>query len=95
MTLESDIGKVVVKTLDDPRAENKRVVIKANEASQLELVATWEKISGKTITQNKISAEDFRKADEGSRAHNVLCQCRSFILSADACCWKYIAFCPL
>ena len=64
--MEADIGKVIVRTLTDPRTVNAKVVIKINDTTQREIVATWEKISGKKVTQNSISAEDFIKADGGS-----------------------------
>ena len=55
-----------METLGDTRAENAKIVIKINETTQPEIVATWERISGKKITQKNISSEEFIKADEGS-----------------------------
>ena len=64
-TLEADIGKVVAKTLLDPRTLNRQVVIKVNGTTQREIIATWEEISGRKVLLNDISAEDFRHVDKG------------------------------
>ena len=57
-TDEDDIGRVVARAVNDPRTANKKLVIKANQFTQNELIATWERLSGKTITKQPVSAED-------------------------------------
>ncbi len=47
MTAEEDIGAIVSRVLDDPRAANKIVVIKVNTLTQNEVIDAWENISGK------------------------------------------------
>ena len=46
-TAEEDIGAVVSRVLDDPRAVDKVVVIKVNTLTQNEIIDTWERLSGK------------------------------------------------
>nr|AAF64184.1 pinoresinol-lariciresinol reductase TH1 [Tsuga heterophylla] len=58
---EDDVGIYTLKTIDDPRTLNKTVYIRPlkNILSQKELVAKWEKLSGKCLKKTYISAEDF------------------------------------
>lgn len=62
-----DIVTYAAKALIDPRTENKRVIIRteANMASQHDLIALWERISGKKVTRNYMSAEELDRQIEG------------------------------
>ena len=57
-TLEDDIGKVVAKAVNDPRAANKKLVIKVNTLTQNEIIETWERVSGKKVARTTVSAEE-------------------------------------
>jgi len=65
---EHDIGTYVVKTVDDPRTLNKTVYIRPskNTVTFNELVATWEKIIGKTLEKEYIPEEKLLKDIEES-----------------------------
>ena len=63
-----DIVTYAAKALVDPRTENKRVIIRpeANMASQHDLIALWERVSGKKVTRNYMSAEELDRQIEGT-----------------------------
>lgn len=64
-TLEADVGRVLAKIVSDPRTLNKRVVIKANEFSQPDIVTAWEKVSGKQVEREDMSAEQYATSTKG------------------------------
>lgn len=65
---EHDIGTYAIKTVDDPRTLNKIVYIRPpkNILTFNELVATWEKIIGKTLEKEYIPEEKILKDIEAS-----------------------------
>ncbi|CAH8276813.1 unnamed protein product [Arabidopsis lyrata] len=58
---EDDMAKYAAKTLNDPRTMNKTVYVRPtdNILTHMELVQIWEKLSGKELEKNYISANDF------------------------------------
>ncbi|KAG8043051.1 hypothetical protein GUJ93_ZPchr0008g13874 [Zizania palustris] len=62
-TEEGDIGTYTVRAAVDPRAENKTLYIRpaTNELSHEELVALWEKKTGKTFKRVHVADEDVVK----------------------------------
>ncbi|XP_057518933.1 isoflavone reductase homolog [Amaranthus tricolor] len=72
---EDDVATYAVKTIDDPRTLNKTINIRPpdNILSQRDLVEMWEKLTGKQLHKNTISANDFLAPlkDDGEYAHQV------------------------
>ena len=66
-TLTTDIATYAAKALTDPRTENKRLIIapSQNVASQNDLIALWEKVSGKQVGRKHQSAEELQKQIQG------------------------------
>lgn len=64
-TSEIDVGRVIARSLDDPRTVNKKVVVKANAFTQHELVAVWERVSGKRKKLIDVSAEEYENKNKG------------------------------
>ena len=62
-----DIVAYAAKALVDPRTENKRVVVcpAANKATQNDLIALWERISGKKVSKSYMSAEELDQQIKG------------------------------
>jgi hypothetical protein len=60
---EQDIGIFTVKSVDDPRAENKllHIIPKENVASQNEVTAIWEKKIGHTFEKEVLPGEGVLK----------------------------------
>ncbi|KAL3700154.1 hypothetical protein R1sor_018176 [Riccia sorocarpa] len=60
------VNKSMLKSIDDPRAENKYLHIrpKENIVSQNDLVALWEKKIGKTLEKSTVSKEELLKKVE-------------------------------
>ncbi|XP_031097404.1 isoflavone reductase homolog [Ipomoea triloba] len=58
---EDDVATYTIKTIDDPRALNKTIYLRPQEniLTQRELVATWEKLTGKQLEKITISADEF------------------------------------
>jgi len=58
---EDDVATYTVKTIDDPRTLNKTIYLRPPEniLSQIELVQMWEKLSGKELSKDTISDQDF------------------------------------
>nr|GMD74333.1 isoflavone reductase homolog [Ipomoea batatas] len=58
---EDDVATYTIKTVDDPRALNKTIYLRPQEniLTQRELVATWEKLTGKQLEKITISADEF------------------------------------
>jgi hypothetical protein len=65
-TDEEDVGKVVALAVADPRTANKKLLIKVNVITQNDLIATWERLSGKTVTKKNVSAEDLDMQIQGA-----------------------------
>ncbi|KAL2644046.1 hypothetical protein R1flu_011633 [Riccia fluitans] len=66
LNTEEDIATYTIKSVDDPRVENKFLHIrpKENIISQGELVALWEKKIGTTLEKTVVSKEELRKIIE-------------------------------
>ncbi|CAA7395500.1 unnamed protein product [Spirodela intermedia] len=64
---EDDVAAYAVKTIDDPRAENKTVYIRPpeNVLSQLELVRIWEDLIGRQLDKLSLSVDDLFTAMKG------------------------------
>ena len=69
MTAEEDIGKVVARAVNDPRTENKRLVIKGSDFTQNQIIAAWEKVSGKTVARQAVSVEELTQKINGALTH--------------------------
>lgn len=69
---EDDMAKYAAKTLNDPRTMNKTVYVRPtdNILTHMELVQIWEKLSGKELEKNYISANDFLADIEGESNHH-------------------------
>jgi hypothetical protein len=66
---EDDVGTYVIKSIDDPRSLNKTIYIRppGNIFSQNELIAKWEKLSGKVLEKIPIPSDEFLASMEGKR----------------------------
>ena len=64
---EGDIGTYTVLAADDPRAENKTLYVKppANTLSHNELLALWEKKTGKTFQRVHLAEDAVLKQIQG------------------------------
>ncbi|XP_047042837.1 isoflavone reductase homolog [Lolium rigidum] len=66
---EDDVGTYVIKSIDDPRSLNKTIYIykpPENIFSQNELIAKWEKLSGKVLEKIPIPSDEFLASMEGA-----------------------------
>ncbi|KAM0903647.1 hypothetical protein ACQ4PT_018533 [Festuca glaucescens] len=65
---EDDVGTYVIKSIDDPRSLNKTIYIRPPENifSQNELIAKWEKLSGKVLEKIPIPSDEFLASMEGA-----------------------------
>ncbi|KAK1368300.1 isoflavone reductase-like [Heracleum sosnowskyi] len=64
---EDDIATYAIKCIDDPRMLNKTLYIRPpkNILSQMQLIETWESLSGKKLEKIKLSANDFLASMKG------------------------------
>ena len=62
-----DIVAYTAKAMIDPRTENKRVIVcpAANKATQNDLIALWERISGMKVNKDYMSAEELDQQIKG------------------------------
>ena len=65
LTAEEDIGKVVARAVNDPRTANKKLVIKVNTLTQSEIIATWERVHGKTAKRVTVSSQQIDEKLQG------------------------------
>lgn len=65
-TAEEDIGKVVARAVGDQRTINKKLIIKGAAPTQAEIIAAYERVSGKQIQRVYVSAAELSRkiADE-------------------------------
>ncbi|XP_052137600.1 isoflavone reductase homolog [Oryza glaberrima] len=58
---EDDVGTYTIKSIDDPRTLNKTIYIRPQDncLTQNELIAMWEKLSGKSLTKFHIHGDEF------------------------------------
>ena len=66
---EDDVASYTVKCIDDPRTLNKTIYLRPPEniLSQNELIAKWEKLSGKILEKIPIPADEFLASMEGKK----------------------------
>ncbi len=72
-----DIAAYVAKTLDDPRTVNKRLIVAPpkNRTTQLDLIRTWERVSGQSVKRTYMSAEEIETGIQGVIATPLLSLC--------------------
>ena len=68
---EDDIAAYTIKCIDDPRALNKTIYLRPQEniLSQNELIAKWEKLSGKVLKKIPIPSDEFLASMKGKKNH--------------------------
>jgi hypothetical protein len=66
---EDDVATYTIKSIDDPRTLNKTIYLRPaeNVLSQNELIAKWEKLSGKVLQKIPIPSGEFLASMEGKR----------------------------
>uniref|UniRef100_A0A0E0J9R2 NmrA-like domain-containing protein n=1 Tax=Oryza nivara TaxID=4536 RepID=A0A0E0J9R2_ORYNI len=59
--VKDDVGTYTIKSIDDPRTLNKTIYIRPQDncLTQNELIAMWEKLSGKSLTKFHIHGDEF------------------------------------
>uniref|UniRef100_M8B0S8 Isoflavone reductase-like protein n=1 Tax=Aegilops tauschii TaxID=37682 RepID=M8B0S8_AEGTA len=69
---EDDVATYTIKSIDDPRALNKTMYLRPPEniLSQNELIAKWEKLSGKVLEKNPIQSDEFLASMKGTDLTN-------------------------
>lgn len=70
---EDDIGTYTIKAVDDPRTLNKTLYLRPPEniLTQRQLIAKWEKLSGRQLDKISIPAEDLLASMEGKKITNL------------------------
>uniref|UniRef100_A0ACD5W554 Uncharacterized protein n=1 Tax=Avena sativa TaxID=4498 RepID=A0ACD5W554_AVESA len=65
---EDDAATYIIKSIDDPRTLNKTIYLRPPEniLSQNELIAKWEKLSGKVLEKIPIPSNEFLASMEGA-----------------------------
>ncbi|KAI4975656.1 hypothetical protein ZWY2020_049263 [Hordeum vulgare] len=71
---EDDVATYTIKSIDDPRALNKTIYLRPAEniLSQNELIAKWEKLSGKILERIPIPSDEFLASMEGTDITNQM-----------------------
>jgi len=74
MNFEDDIAAFTIKVANDPRTINKLVIYRppGNTISQSELVALWEKKTGKTILRIFLPEEEIVRLRESKKIKSFL-----------------------
>uniref|UniRef100_A0A453AK43 NmrA-like domain-containing protein n=2 Tax=Aegilops tauschii subsp. strangulata TaxID=200361 RepID=A0A453AK43_AEGTS len=69
---EDDVAAYTIRCIDDPRALNKTIYLRPEEniLSQNELIAKWEKLSGKVLEKIPIPSEEFLASIKGTDLAN-------------------------
>ncbi|XP_044964184.1 isoflavone reductase homolog [Hordeum vulgare subsp. vulgare] len=69
---EDDIAAYTIKCIDDPLALNKTIYLRPQEniLSQNELIAKWEKVSGKVLEKIPIPSDEFLASMKGTDLAN-------------------------
>jgi hypothetical protein len=64
---EDDVATYTIKSIDDPRTLNKTIYLRPQEniLTQNEVIAKWEKLSGKTLQKFHITADVFLASMKG------------------------------
>ena len=65
---EDDIATYTIKSIDDPRTLNKTMYIRPQEniLTQNEVIAKWEKLSGKILEKVHVPADEFLASMKGN-----------------------------
>lgn len=65
---EDDIATYTIKCIDDPRTLNKTIYIRPQEniLTQNEVIAKWEKLSGKVLEKVHVPADEFLASMKGN-----------------------------
>lgn len=65
---EDDVATYTIKSIDDPRALNKTIYLRPPEniLTQNEVIAKWEKLSGKVLEKILIPANEFLAPMKGN-----------------------------
>ena len=65
---EDDIAAYTIKSVDDPRTLNKTIYIRPQEniLTQNEVIAKWEKLSGKVLEKVHIPADELLASMKGN-----------------------------
>ena len=71
---ENDVATYIIKSIDDPRALNKTIYIRPPEniLSQNELIAKWEKLSGKVFEKIPIPCDEFLASMKGKKNNQLV-----------------------
>lgn len=64
-TAEEDVAKVLVKVINDPRASNRKLIIRGQARTQNEMVDAFEAASGKKLERVLISREQLEQQLQG------------------------------
>jgi uncharacterized protein YbjT (DUF2867 family) len=69
---EDDIATYTIKSIDDPRTLNKTIYIRPQEniLTQNEVIAKWEKLSGKVLEKVHVPADEFLASMKGTDLAN-------------------------
>lgn len=65
-TAEEDVAKVLVKVINDPRASNRKLIIRGQARTQNEMVDAFEAASGKKLERVLISREQLEQQLQGA-----------------------------
>lgn len=71
---EKDIAEYTVKVATDPRTDNGLVIYRLpkNVITQLDLISSWEKKTGRTIKKTYIPEEEIIKLSQSSQIQNAV-----------------------
>ena len=83
---EDDVATYTIKSIDDPRTLNKTIYIRPQEniLTQNEVIAKWEKLSGKVLEKIHVHADEFLASMKGN--------CKNYSMFEDMCIWLRIRF---
>uniref|UniRef100_A0A453QLE8 Mediator complex subunit 17 n=1 Tax=Aegilops tauschii subsp. strangulata TaxID=200361 RepID=A0A453QLE8_AEGTS len=78
---EEDIAAYTVRAVDDPRTLDKILYMRllANMVSHNELIAMWERKTGRTFQIERVPEADLLKLINGRRVHASSCTSRAHI----------------
>lgn len=65
---EDDVATYTIKSVDDPRTLNKTIYLRPQEniLTQNDVIAKWEKLSGKVLEKIHITANEFLGSMKGN-----------------------------
>lgn len=70
LNYEEDVAAYTVKAATDPRVENRVIVYRPpkNIVSQLDLISSWEKKTGRTLKKINVPEEEIVKLSESKKS---------------------------